>query len=44
MSPLTIFLAKFLGLYCIILALAINDAQERRRFCYSSKCSALLAA
>ena len=33
MLPLTIFLAKFLGLYCIIVALAgmITRKQKRRR-------------
>jgi hypothetical protein len=30
MSPLTIFLAKMLGLYCIIVALADDDAQANR--------------
>ena len=50
MSPLTIFLAKLLGLYCIILALAMMQApsqpsqrsSETRRFSYLWKCLALL--
>jgi hypothetical protein len=30
MSPLTIFLAKPLGLYCIIVALAMRSGDNRR--------------